>query len=150
MGNRNATNGTRGPCFRRLIGELPAASRMYTGGYTSYRTGFTVAGHNHGFAGVFGNEDGNADGPIGVEDGVQQLSLQRNASYHNSVWQQARTGIRLTTNITPTFTPGGDEKAYDVSSNNVLNINSSIWYQGVDVANGQVVGGFLRDNRFYG
>lgn len=149
MSNRDATNGTRGPCFRRIIGQLPAGSKLYTGGYSSYRRGFTVGGHQHGFAGVFGTVSG-TDGPIGIEDGVQQLSLQRNASYSNSVWQQARTGTMLTTNISPTVAPGTDEQAYDVSSNNVLNIRSSIWYQGVDVTNGQVVGGFLTSGRFYG
>ncbi len=150
MSNRTATNGNRGPCFSRLIGQLPSGSKLYTGGYSSYRVGFTVAGHQHGFAGVFGNLDGNTDGPVGINGGNQPLALLRNSSYHNSVWQQARTGTRLTDNITNTSAPGTDEVAYDVSSSNVLNIKSSVWYQGLDVTNGQSVGGYLSSGVFYG
>lgn len=150
MSNRNATNGTRGPVFRRIIGQLPAGSKLYTGGYASYKTGFTVPGHQHGWAGVFGTQDGDTEGPQGIIPSVQPLSLQRNASYHNAVWQQARTGTLVTANTTATVTSGGVQKAYDVSSNNFLNVNSSAWYRGVDVANGQVVGGFLISDRFYG
>ena len=150
MSNRNATNGTRGPCLNSIIGQLASGSKLYTGGYSSYRIGFTVAGHQHGFAGVFGTRGGFVDGPTGIQGGNQPLTLIRNSSYSSSVWQQARTGTSVTSNVTPTSAPGTDEVAYDVSSNNVLNIRSHIWYQGLDVTNGQTVGGYLSGGVFYG
>jgi len=55
----------------------------------------------------------------------------------------SQTVSSTTITATPNFRNGVDQTAYADSSNNVLNINSSIWYKGVDVATGQAVGGDL-------
>lgn len=151
MANRSATNGTRGPCFQALIGILPAGSNLYTGGYSSYQTNFTASNHQHGFAGVFGNRGTGSAGPIGIADQVYQpVSLVRNASYTNYVWQQARTGTVLSSNVTETPSSGGSQSAYSSSSSNVLNITSKVWYKGLDTSTGQTVGGALINDKFYG
>ena len=149
MSNRNATNGTRGPGMSVIIGALPGGSQLNTGGYSSYQTGYTTKDRHHGWAGVFGNGN-SGQGPVGIASGKNPAIKSRNASYHSSVWQQARTSTRVTGNITESPTPGGNESSYTDSSDNVLNIRSDVWYQGVDVSNGNTIGGFLLGEKFYG
>jgi len=150
MANAAATDGTRGATFSALIGEMNAGSRIYTGGYPSYYINFTVAGRYHGFAGVFGNWRTGTQGPVGVSGGLDPMSFYRFASYHGSLWQQARTGTTLTTNKTLTPAPGTDVAAYAKSSENVLNIQSKVFFHGIDVNTGQLVGGDLEAGKMYG
>jgi hypothetical protein len=150
MANAAAIDGTRGATFEYLIGEMNAGSRIYTGGYASYWLNYTPAGHYHGFAGVFGNYNADTEGPHGVSGGLDPMSYYRFSSYHGSLWQQARTGARLTTNKTLTPAPGTDVLAYDKSSENVLNIRSKVFFQGIDVNTGQLVGGDLEGGKMYG
>ena len=150
MANVAATDGTRGATFDALIGEMNAGSRIYTGGYSSYWRGYTVLGRYHGFAGVFGNWRTGTQGPVGVSGGLDPMSFYRFSSYHGSLWQQARTGATLTTNKTLTPAPGTDVAAYALSSENVLNIQSKVFFQGIDVNTGQLVGGALEAGKMYG
>ena len=150
MANAAATDGTRGATFDALIGEMNAGSRIYTGGYPSYWRGYTVVGRYHGFAGVFGNWRTGTQGPVGVSGGLDPMSFYRFSSYHGSLWQQARTGATLTTNKTLTPAPGTDVAAYALSSENVLNIQSKVFFQGIDVNTGQLVGGALEAGKMYG
>ena len=104
MANAAATDGTRGASFEYLIGEMNAGSRIYTGGYSSYQSSFTIANKHHGFAGVFGDNGSTGQGPYGISPGLDPLQFYRFASYHGSVWQQATTGTRLTHNAGASFT----------------------------------------------
>lgn len=163
MSNRAATNGTRGATFDEIIGDMAAGSFLYTGGYDSYRTGFTIAGHHHGFAGVFGDVASNTEsgsGPVGISKSLAPLSLYRFNSYHGSVWQQASppgdTGgaVRLTYdsgNITPgDLGPGEYGEAYADSADNALNIRSYVYKRGIDVTTANLVGGALEGGYMYG
>ncbi len=145
MSNRAATNGTRGATMDRFIGRLPSGSELYTGGYSSWQVGFTKPGYQHGVAGVFGNISDTSNGPIGIMGANTPLTFVRNASYSTSVWQSARTGTGVTSNISQSPSPGGTETAYTNSSDNVLNINSAVWYQGININNGQT-----NQSQFYG
>ncbi len=157
--NRDATNGTRGPAFKSIIGRLPGGSKLYTGGYNSYKIGFTLNGHNHGWAGALGNRQTGATGasstvvaaPRGIEtQPYQPVTLFRNASYSNSVFQKVRSGEKVTSNVGESPQAGTRQTAYDFAYNNFLNVNSDIWYKGIDTTEGQGVGGSLQDDKFYG
>jgi hypothetical protein len=104
MSNRAATNGTRGASFDNLIGEMNPGSRIYTGGYSSYWIGYTIAGKYHGWAGVFGNNGTSGQGPYGLLPGLDPLQFYRFSSYTNALWQQARTGTQVTHNANASFT----------------------------------------------
>lgn len=134
-----------------LIGGFPAGSNLYTGGYASYQINFTQRGFGHGIAGVFGNRDlTGVRGPIGLSAGVSPRSFYRNPSYHGSLWQRARDETRLTSNVTLAVKPGQQQLAYTNSSDNVLNIDSAVWYAGIDINSAQTVGGNLESGKFYG
>jgi len=163
MSNRAATNGTRGATFNSIIGSMSAGSFIYSGGYNSYRTGFTIAGHHHGFAGVFGDyasDTESGSGPIGISKGLEPLNLYRFNSYHGSLWQQASppgdTGgaVRLTYDsgyITPgDLGPGEYGQAYADSEDNALNIQSYVYKKGIDVTTANLVGGALEGSYMYG
>jgi hypothetical protein len=146
MANRTATNGTRGATFDHILGQMAPGSRVYTGGYTSYQSGWANTNRHHGFAGVFGDLRGSTEtgsGPIGMSADLAPQNLYRFASYHGSLWQQATTGARLTFNATLTYGAGTRVEAYTSSSSNPLNIRSHVFFQGVDVNTAQVVGGAL-------
>ena len=151
MANRAATDGSRGAAMSALIGGFPAGSNLYTGGYGSYQINFTQRGFGHGIAGVFGNRDlTGVRGPIGLSAGVSPRSFYRNPSYHGSLWQRARDETRLTSNVTLAVKPGQQQLAYTNSSDNVLNIDSAVWYAGIDINSAQTVGGNLESGKFYG
>jgi hypothetical protein len=163
MSNRAATDGTRGATFNQIIGDMSAGSFLYTGGFSSYYINFTIAGHYHGFAGVFGDVASNTEsgsGPIGISKSLAPLSLYRFDSYHGSVWQQAGypgyTGaaVRLkydSSNITPgDLGPGEYGEAYADSADNALNIKSYVYKQGIDVTTANLVGGALEGGYMYG
>lgn len=146
MANRTATNGSRGATFDFILGPMAPGSRIYTGGYTSYQSGWANPNKHHGFAGVFGDLRGPSEtgwGPIGISGDLAPLSFYRFASYHGSLWQQANTGSRLTSNTSLTYSPGGRVEAYTSSANNPLNIRSSVFFRGIDTDSAQVVGGSL-------
>ena len=144
MANAAATNGTRGASFEFLIGEMNAGSRIYTGGFDSYRTNFTQANKHHGFAGVFGDNGTSGQGPYGISPGLDPIQFYRFASYSGSVWQQAKTGTLLTYNVSGlTYAPGLQFNAYNDSSDNVLNIRSAVFFQGIDTTTSQPVVGDL-------
>lgn len=50
----------------------------------------------------------------------------------------------------PTYAPGQQVLAYNDSANNVLNIRSSIFFRGIDVDSGQLVGGALESTTING
>lgn len=163
MANRAATNGTRGATFNAIINDMSAGSFLYTGGYPSYRINFTVAGHHHGFAGVFGDVASDAEsgsGPVGISKSLAPLNLYRFNSYHGSVWQQASppgdTGgaVRLRFDsdyITASdLGPGEYGEAYAKSEDNPLNIRSYVYKRGIDVTTANLVGGALEGNYMYG
>jgi len=155
MANREATDGTRGAAFESLIGPYSAGSKITTGGYASYQSSAAKTDHHHGFAGVFGDAvTSGGEGPIGIGLDQNPISLYRINSYHNSLWQQARTGTRLTNDETLTRAAGQNQLAYGDSADNVLNIKSDVWYAGIDVDTAQQVGGFVASvgagSGFYG
>ena len=143
MANASATDGSRGATMQYILGDMSAGSRIYTGGFSSYRTGFTIASKHHGFAGVFGDNSDAGQGPYGISGALDPLSFYRFASYHGSLWQQAVTATRLTYNETLTYSPGVQVNAYTDSSDNVLNIRSSVFFRGIDTDTAQLVGGAL-------
>jgi hypothetical protein len=151
IANREATNGTRGAAIGAFFGRLAPGSQLYTGGYPSYQAGWTHANAHHGFAGAFGNAAlTGGRGPVGILGGTQPLKITRFEAYHASMWQQARTGTYLTNNVALTAASGKAQKAYTNSHDNFLNMDSSVWYQGIDVTSGQTVGGFLDAGKCYG
>lgn len=152
--NLTSLTGSRGASFVALFGEMAPGSRIFTGGYSSYQSGYTNANKHHGIAGVFGHAsvingsgaETSTSGPKGIDGGLDPLSFYRFASYHSSLWQQARTGTLLTKGGAVTLTGGPGQQihpAYTSSSDNVLNINSSVFVRGVDVDTAQIVGGAL-------
>lgn len=214
MANRASLAGTRGATFDYLLGSMSSGSRIFTGGWQSYQSGWANTSRHHGFAGVFGDmrdssESGN--GPIGISGDLAPLNFYRDASYHGSLWQQATTGTRLTHNADASFTAsiagttmtvtavasgvigvgvqltgtgvtagttitalgtgtggagtytvsasqtvasttitsflvygtGAQVNAYDDSSNNALNIRSSVFFRGINTDTAQVTGGAL-------
>lgn len=143
LSNRAATNGSRGATMTTIIGEMSAGSRIFTGGYSSYQIGFTIANKHHGFAGTFGNDSSSLEGPVGISGGLDPLNFYRFASYHASVWQQAVTATRLTFNTTLTYAPGVQVNAYTNSYDNPMNIRSSVFFRGIDTDSAQLVGGEL-------
>jgi hypothetical protein len=143
LSNRAATNGSRGATMTAIIGEMSAGSRVFTGGYGSYQINFTIANKHHGFAGAFGNDSSSLEGPVGISGGLDPLNFYRFASYHGSVWQQAVTAARLTSNTTLTYAPGVQANAYTNSYDNPLNIRSSVFFRGIDTDTAQLVGGEL-------
>ena len=145
LANRAATDGSRGATMQFILGDMAGGSRIYTGGYASYQTGFTITNKQHGFAGVFGNDSSSTQGPYGISGTLDPQNFYRFASYHGSVWQQAVTGTRLTYNTTLTYAAGGQVVAYTNSYDNVLNIRSSVFFRGIDTDTGQLVGGALEN-----
>jgi hypothetical protein len=151
LGSRDAADGSRGAVLQRFFGLLPPGSQLYTGGYASYQSGWTNPNAHHGFAGSFGNFGlTGGRGPVGIAGGTQPLKITRFTSYHASMWQQARTGTEITSNVALTAAPGTHQLAYTNSHDNWLNIDSSVWYQGIDVNTGQTVGGYLDGGKCYG
>jgi hypothetical protein len=129
-----------------ILGEMSSGSRIFTGGYSSYQSGWANTGKHHGFAGAFGDDRGNSEtgqGPTGINGGLDPINFYRFASYHGSLWQQASTGTRLTSNASLTYSAGAQVAAYTDSSDNPLNINSSVFFRGIDVDTAQTVGGVL-------
>ncbi len=146
LANRDKTDGTRGATMQYLLGDMAPGSRIFTGGYSSYQSGWANPNKHHGFAGVFGDDRGATEtgqGPQGISGGLDPLNFYRFASYHGSLWQQATTGARLTSNVTLTYAAGDQVNAYTDSADNPLNIRSSVFFRGVDVDTAQTVGGAL-------
>lgn len=104
VANRSATNGTRGPVFNYIFGELKPGTQLDTGGYGSYETAFSVANKHHGWAGAFGNIANTTSGPLGLLRSPGPYTFNRLASRHNAIWQQARTGSIITQGIIASFT----------------------------------------------
>jgi hypothetical protein len=144
MANREATDGTRGATFESLIHGIAPGSQITTGGFSSYQSSsFTNPNHHHGWAGVFGDDSDDGQGPVGIRLTIDPVTLFRQPSYQGSLWQQARTGTRLTSDETLTYDAGNSQLAYGDSADNALNIRSSVWYKGIDTETAQVVGGSL-------
>jgi hypothetical protein len=145
MANREATDGTRGATFESLILGVTAGSQLTTGGYSSYQrsSGYTNANHHHGWAGVFGDDSNDGQGPSGISLTTDPVTLFRQPSYEGALWQQARTGTKIDYNQSLTYDAGTAQLAYDDSANNALNIRSAVWYKGIDIDTAQTVGGSL-------
>jgi hypothetical protein len=104
LANRSATDGTRGPVFNYIFGELKPSTQLDTGGFSSYESAFTVANKHHGWAGAFGDITNTTSGPLGILRSPGPYTFNRLAGRHNALWQQARTGAILTQGITASFT----------------------------------------------
>lgn len=155
MANRANTTGLRGATFREFIGQMATGSFIYSGGYSSTYGNFTVDGHHHGFAGVFGDDCGSSEkgnGPDSVSDVLSPLFLYRFNSYHDAFFQVAdppnssntseNTITYDSSNITLPVNPGTRVAAWPDSQSNSLNIYNYVYKRGIDVNTGNLVGGF--------
>jgi hypothetical protein len=145
MGDRDATDGSRGASFEGLIYGITSGSYFTSGGYDSYQSSsqFVNADKHYGIAGVFGDSGTGGQGPFGLVTTVAGVNLRRDPGHNGSMWQQATTGTRVTSDATLTYAAGQSQTAYGDSSSNVLNIRSSVWYRGVDVETADLVTGSL-------
>lgn len=139
LSNRAATDGSRGASFDGIIGYLNAGSSLQIGGYYS---DFITANRHPGVAGAFGNNGDSSSGPTSVIALASPFACTSIA--HNSViWSQAITGATLTYNVGLVYAAGSSQLAYTNSSDNPLNLNTKIFYRGVDIDTANTVGGFV-------
>lgn len=154
MTNRANTTGLRGATFKEFIGQMATGSFIYSGGYSSTYGNFTVQGHHHGFAGVFGDDCGSTEkgnGPDSISDTLDPLFLYRFNSYHDSFFQVAdppgssnsvENTITKSSGVTFPVNPGTRVAAWTDSESNSLNIYNYVYKRGIDVNTGNLVGGF--------
>jgi hypothetical protein len=148
ISNRAATDGTRGASMSNFVALVNQGSSLRTGGFGSWRRGFTNTNKQHGVAGSFGNLDATTSGPTGVLyfEGTKYV---RDLSYSDSVWQVATSGAMLTTNVTITYAAGQAQASYTSSSVNALNLVVKAFYKGVDVTTATTITGSMTADRFY-
>lgn len=148
LSNRAATDGTRGASMYNFIALVNQGSALRTGGFGSWRRGFTNPNKQHGVAGAFGNLDATTSGPTGVLY-FQGTKYVRDLSYSDSLWQVAVSGAMLTTNTTLTYAAGQAQTSYTSSATNDLNLVVKAFYKGVDVTTATTITGSMTVDRFY-
>ena len=145
VANRSATNGTRGAAFLYIFGPFNPGSRITTGGYGSWFTGWTNANKHAGVAGSFGNVTTSASGPVGLA-GTNSHVFTRNVSYNNSLWVMATSGDVLTTNKTSAWPPspslGVIAPSYTNSYDNPINVTINGHFSGINTSTITTIGGY--------
>ena len=149
VSNRAATDGTRGASFYTLVSLVNQGSTLYTGGFSSWGSGYTNTNKHYGMAGAFGNLDALTYGPSGTYY-LPGTRYVRDLSYHDSLWQMATSGALLTSNASLTYSAGQSQISYTNSSDNPLNLVTRAFYKGVDVTTATTVTGSMSPDRFFG
>jgi hypothetical protein len=149
MANRAAAGATRGATLEAIVGDFHPGSRVVLSGFNHILEEGCQPGEFSGVAGVFGNAVGVTKGPWGVLPIDSDTELVRPASQDNIFWRSALTGARVTSDVVLVPVLGGAQESYTLSSSNAHNIRAQAFFRGINVNNGNTVGGVLFSNRFF-